>query len=236
MLWCNLFVWGVDSGFEFSLVLSITTRSAYLLLLSETAFPPHCEFFSLFGSLYWSWTWRQPFSSIWITLSLIWPGKFLMVFPGFNLWCSLPLFCMCPTIFLRHVRTVSLRMSCQWCLEFFSYLLNVCKFWILVARNDFRLRGKRPSVVDVMERVKSRVRIHLPLFFPSFPVWSPSSFLCSSVRTLSTGTRGTTTRYRMWSFSSVHAHGSHSNLSFAILGRQSVWLHVVGKRVQQGNN
>lgn len=141
-----------------------------------------------------------------------------------------PLFC--PTILLRRVWTVSLRMSCQWCLEFFSYLLNVCKFWTLVARNDFRLRGKR-----VMERVKSRVRIHPSLFFPSFfPVWSPSSFLCSSVGTLSTGTRGTTTRYRMWSFSSVHAHLSHSNLSFAILGRQSVWLHVVGKRVQQGNN
>ena len=32
-----------------------------------------------------------------------------------------------------------------------------------MARNDFRLRGKR-----VMERVKSRVRIHPSLFFPSF--------------------------------------------------------------------
>lgn len=92
VLWCNLFVWVVDSGIEFCLVLSITTRSAYLLLLSETAFLPHCEFFHLFGSLYWSWTLRQPFSSIWIILSLIWPGKFLMVFPGFNLWFSLPLF------------------------------------------------------------------------------------------------------------------------------------------------
>ena len=33
-------------------------------------------------------------------------------------------------------------------------------------RNDFRFKGKRPSAVDVMERVKSRVRFHLPLFFP----------------------------------------------------------------------
>lgn len=37
-----------------------------------------------------------------------------------------------------------------------------------MARNDFRSRGKRPSAVDVMERVKYRVRFHLPLFFRRF--------------------------------------------------------------------
>ena len=37
-----------------------------------------------------------------------------------------------------------------------------------VARNDFRFRGKHPSAVDVMERVKSRVRFYLPLFFRRF--------------------------------------------------------------------
>ena len=39
-------------------------------------------------------------------------------------------------------------------------------FW--GARNDFRFRGVRPSAVDVMERVKSRVRFNLPLFFRRF--------------------------------------------------------------------
>ena len=78
---------GIGSGIEFCPVSSMTTRSAYLFLLSENAVVPHCEtkFFPLFGSLYWSWTWRQ-----------------------------------------------------------------------------------RPSAVDVMERVKSRVRFYLPLFFHRF--------------------------------------------------------------------
>ena len=41
----------------------MTTRSSYLLLLSENVVSPHCEvkFFPIFGSLYWSWTWRQLF-------------------------------------------------------------------------------------------------------------------------------------------------------------------------------
>ena len=54
---------GVGSGIEFCPVLSMTTRSSYLLLLSENVVSPHCEvkFFPIFGSLYWSWTWRQLF-------------------------------------------------------------------------------------------------------------------------------------------------------------------------------
>ncbi|XP_015771366.1 PREDICTED: uncharacterized protein LOC107349700 [Acropora digitifera] len=54
---------GIGSGIEFCPVSSMTTRSAYLFLLSENAVVPHCEtkFFPLFGSLYWSWTWRQLF-------------------------------------------------------------------------------------------------------------------------------------------------------------------------------
>ena len=54
---------GIGSGTEFCPVSSMTTRSAYLFLLSENAVVPHCEtkFFPLFGSLYWSWTWRQLF-------------------------------------------------------------------------------------------------------------------------------------------------------------------------------
>ena len=50
----------------------------------------------------------------------------------------------------------------------FIYMLNVCRFCIGGAWNDFRFRGVRPSAVDVMERVKSRVRFNLPLFFRRF--------------------------------------------------------------------
>ena len=41
---------GVGSGIEFCPVLSLTTRSSYLLLLSENVVSPHCEvkFFSFF--------------------------------------------------------------------------------------------------------------------------------------------------------------------------------------------
>ena len=37
-----------------------------------------------------------------------------------------------------------------------------------MTRNDFHFRGKRPPAVNVMERVKSRVRFYLPLFFRRF--------------------------------------------------------------------
>ena len=50
----------------------------------------------------------------------------------------------------------------------FVYMLKACKFCIWGARNDFHFRGVRPSAVDVMERVKSRVRFNLSLFFRRF--------------------------------------------------------------------
>ena len=62
---------------------------------------------------------------------------------------------------------VSRRMS--FCVpRFFVYALNVCKFSIWVAWNDFRFRAVRPSAIAVLERVKSRLRFHLPLFFRRF--------------------------------------------------------------------
>ena len=52
--------------------------------------------------------------------------------------------------------------------RFFVYALNVCKFSIWVARNDFRFRPVRPGAIAVLEQVKSRLRFHLPLFFHRF--------------------------------------------------------------------
>ena len=50
----------------------------------------------------------------------------------------------------------------------FVYILNVCKFFIWHARNDFRFRDIRPGAASVIENVKTRVRFHLPLFFKRF--------------------------------------------------------------------
>ena len=50
----------------------------------------------------------------------------------------------------------------------FVYMLNVCKYFIWRARNDFRFRDVRPGAVVVIEHVKSRVKFFLPLFFKRF--------------------------------------------------------------------
>ena len=50
----------------------------------------------------------------------------------------------------------------------FVYMLNVCKFFIWHARNDFRFRGVQPGAIVVIKEVKSRVRFHLPLLFKRF--------------------------------------------------------------------
>ena len=44
-------------------VMSVTSLSAYLMLLSDRSAIPHCvvKFFIPFGPLYWSVTWRQFF-------------------------------------------------------------------------------------------------------------------------------------------------------------------------------
>ena len=47
----------------------------------------------------------------------------------------------------------------------FAYLLNVCKFFVWVQRNDFRFRAKPPSALGLLACIKSRVRFYLPLFY-----------------------------------------------------------------------
>ena len=50
----------------------------------------------------------------------------------------------------------------------FVYLLNVCKFFIWLARNDFRFRDTRPGAIVVIGQVKARVAFYLPLVFKRF--------------------------------------------------------------------
>ena len=75
---------------------------------------------------------------------------------------------LCHSILVRETRFAFSADDLSVVPRVFVYMLNVCKFCIWGARNDFRFRGVRPSAGDVMERVKSRVRFNLPLFFRRF--------------------------------------------------------------------
>ena len=57
------FGFGIGSGIFSCPVDSLSCKFAYWFLLSELVVSPHCveKFFPLFGSLYWSVTWRQLF-------------------------------------------------------------------------------------------------------------------------------------------------------------------------------
>jgi len=50
----------------------------------------------------------------------------------------------------------------------FSYLLNVCKFFIWFQRNDMRFRSIRPSAVKLLAALRSRASLYLPLFAKRF--------------------------------------------------------------------
>ena len=75
---------------------------------------------------------------------------------------------MAPALLLRHVffgfNSDELRVVPR----IFVYLLNVCKFFVWQSRNDCRFRDVQPGAVSVIERVKSRVKFNLPLFFKRF--------------------------------------------------------------------
>ena len=75
---------------------------------------------------------------------------------------------LCPTLLLRHVLFGFSEDELRCVPRFFVYLLNVCKFLILCACNDFRFHDVRPSAIDVIESVEVRVRFYLPLFFRHF--------------------------------------------------------------------
>ena len=50
----------------------------------------------------------------------------------------------------------------------FVYILNVCKYFIWRACNDFRFRDVQPGAASVIDCVKTRVKFHLRLFFKCF--------------------------------------------------------------------
>ena len=73
-----------------------------------------------------------------------------------------------PSLLLRHALFGFNNDELRSIPRVFVYILNVGKFFLWHARNDFRFRNVPPSAVDVIERTKARVKFHLPLFFKRF--------------------------------------------------------------------
>ena len=60
----------------------------------------------------------------------------------------------------------------------FIYMLNVCKYLIWRARNDFHFRDVQPGAIVDIEQVKSRVRFQLPLLFKRFMSSRHQRYFC----------------------------------------------------------
>ncbi|KAK3697332.1 hypothetical protein QZH41_015712 [Actinostola sp. cb2023] len=50
----------------------------------------------------------------------------------------------------------------------FSYVLNLCKFFLWLTRNNYRFRNTAPSVPDIITSVRQRLFFILPLFKKRF--------------------------------------------------------------------
>ena len=75
---------------------------------------------------------------------------------------------LCPVLVCRHVLFGF--SSSELCVvpRVFVYLLNLLKYFVWRARNDFRFRDVRPGAVPVIENTKARAKFHLPLLFKRF--------------------------------------------------------------------
>ena len=74
----------------------------------------------------------------------------------------------CPSLMCRHVLFGFAQDELRSVPCVFVYLLNVCKFFIWLARNDFRFQDVRPGEPGVIAKVRARVRFHLLIFFRRF--------------------------------------------------------------------
>ena len=204
------FAIGCSSGLSISPVSTISTKSVYTFLLSENLSTPHCvvKFAPIFGSLYWSCTWRQLFlfDVDRPVIDLAWKIAHGVLYTADRLASfgySLQLSCFCnsapesidhlffecplaqsvlswlqslmfrwsllaPSLTVRHIRFGFSPDELSCVPKVFVYILNVCKFFVWLARNDYRFRNVRPSAVDVLANVRARIRFHLPIFFKRF--------------------------------------------------------------------
>ena len=165
---------GIGSGIDFCPVSTMSTKSAYLFLLSENDVSPHCEekFFPLFGSLYWSCTWRQLFffdldrpviDLCWkISHGVLYTAERLAGF-GYALstacFCSAPVESLslqsltflasplCPSFLVRHALFGFSADELSVVPRVFVYMLNVCKFFIWGLGMIFSLRVFVPRLL-----------------------------------------------------------------------------------------
>ena len=75
---------------------------------------------------------------------------------------------VCPSLVCRHALFGFNPGELRSVPRIFVYLLNVCKYFIWLARNDFRFRDIHPGALEVIAKVRARVRFHLPIFFRRF--------------------------------------------------------------------
>ena len=148
---------GIGSGTDFCPVSTMSTKSAYLFLLSENAVSPHCEekFFPLFGSLYWSCTWRQLFffDLDLPVIDLCWKVSHGVLYTaerlaGFGYALSTACFCSAPVESLQHLFFhCPLTVSVLSCLQSLMFLASPLCPSILVRHVLFGFSADELSVV-----------------------------------------------------------------------------------------
>ena len=193
----------------FALASSMTAKSAYLYLLSVNFVPPHCEekFLPLYGSLYWSTTWRQlSFCSVnrsvidvarEVAHGVLYTADRLISF-GYDYdpncfcgsletpshlffecalaqsvlgWIQSLMFrtsSLCPSLLCRHVLFGFSASELAVVPRVFVYLLNLAKYFLWRARNDYCFRDVQPGALPLIEVVKARAKCHLCILFKRF--------------------------------------------------------------------
>ena len=73
-----------------------------------------------------------------------------------------------PIILCRHVLFGFSSVELRRVPRIFVYMICVCKYFVWLARNDFRLCELRPGAIVIIEKGKACVRFHLPIFFKRF--------------------------------------------------------------------
>ena len=75
---------------------------------------------------------------------------------------------LCPSLLCRHVLFGFSASELAVVPRVFVYLLNLAKYFLWRARNDYRFREVRPGALPLMEVIKARAKCHLVLFFKRF--------------------------------------------------------------------
>ena len=75
---------------------------------------------------------------------------------------------LCPSLLCRHVLFGFSASELAVVPRVFVYLLNLAKYFLWRARNDYRFREVRPGALPLMEVNKARAKCHLVIFFKRF--------------------------------------------------------------------